>query len=128
MEINPSTLVLLTAGSTLLGVIVTSLFNLLTTRVVGKAEERRHAKQLVVTAALESWKQIIEIRMKTGLSGMQAPLDVFLVHMAKAADIIFDPTTNADNFADRMKRVDDLTDAAIKRADRLTEEARKRGR
>ena len=126
MDISPTTLVLLTTGSTLLGVIVTSLFNLLTTRAATKSEERRQAKELVVTAALENWKQMIEVRVKSGQSGMQAPLDVFLIHMATAADIIFDPTTNADNFEERMKRVDDVTAVAIRRADRLTVEARNR--
>ena len=126
MEISPTTLALFTLGGTLLGVIVPSIFNLLTAHFAQKSEERRQAKELVVTAALENWKQLIEVRSKSGVGGMQAPLDVFLIHMARAADIIFDPTTNADNYEERMKRVDEVTAVAIRRADRLTEEARNR--
>jgi len=90
MEIGPTTLVLLTTGSTLLGIIVTSVFNLLTTRSTRKSEERRQTKELVVTAALENWKQTTDLLIKSGRPGMQAPLDVFLIHMATAADVIFD--------------------------------------
>ena len=120
MEIGPTTLALFTLGGTLLGVIVPSIFNLLTARSAQQSEERRQAKELVVTAALENWKQTTEVLLKTGRKGTQAPLDVFLIHMAKTADIVFDPTTNADNFEERMKIVDDVTAVAIGRADRLS--------
>lgn len=83
MEISPTTLALLTILATLLGGIVSSVFNLLLARSARRSEERRQTRELVVTAALESWKQSIEVRMKTGTGGMQAPLDVFLIHMAR---------------------------------------------
>ena len=57
---------------------------------------------------------------------MQAPLDVFLIHMAATADVIFDPTTNAATLEERLARVDEITVVAVKRSDRLTEENRGR--
>lgn len=44
MDISPSTLVLLTTGSALLGYIVPSVFNLLSARSAQKSEERRQVK------------------------------------------------------------------------------------
>jgi hypothetical protein len=120
MDINPSTLVLLTTGSTLLGIVVTSVFNLIGARSARRSEERRQTKELVVTAAVENWKYTTDVLMKIGRKGMQAPLDVFLIHMLTTADVIFDPTTNAANLEDRLKRVDDITAIAVRRADRLT--------
>lgn len=125
MDISPSTLVLLTTGSALLGYIVPSVFNLLSARSAQKSEERRQVKALVVQAAAESWKVSTEARSRIGKE-MQAPFDVFLLHMAKSVDVFFDPTTNADNLDSRLKSVDDITEVMITRADRLTEGARKK--
>ena len=46
MEIGPTTLVLLTTGSALLGIIVTSVFNLLAARSTRKSEERRQNESI----------------------------------------------------------------------------------
>jgi hypothetical protein len=122
MEISPITLVLLTTGSTLLGVIITSFFNLRATRLAKESEERTQNKELIVRAAIENWKQVAEMVMK-GRSGTIAmrPLDVFLIHMSETAKVIFDPTTNAENIEQRMERVTTLTDIATAVADRAGE-------
>ena len=126
MDINPTTLVLVSTGSTLLGVIVTSFFNLRATRMAKESEERTQNKELVVRAAIENWKQGADLIMKSGRGGKLQPLDVYLVHMAATANVIFDPTTTPENIEARFQTVDTLTEIANARATRLAVELRKR--
>jgi len=128
MEFTPTALVLLTAlvsaGSALIGVAVNSYFNLRTTRLIKESEDRRQNRQLVATAALENWKHTAELAFKTGRQGAIPPLDVFMLHTARTADVVFDPTTTPQNLEERLKPVDDITEVAMKRADRLSREAK----
>ena len=111
-----STLVILTssitAASTLIGVATTNYFNMRTTRISKESEERKHHKEIVVNAAIANWKQTAELATKSGLNIRMAPLDTFMVHMSALADVIFDPTTNADNLTDRLRSVDTLSEIA----------------
>jgi CO dehydrogenase/acetyl-CoA synthase gamma subunit (corrinoid Fe-S protein) len=118
MEISPTTLALITTGSALLGVIVTSFFNLRTTRITKESEERKHQKELVFNAAIENWKQMYDFAKASGLkfktrgaSVDLMPLDLFLVHMVGLSDILFDPNLTADTLKARMAEVDKLTRA-----------------
>ena len=116
MEINPTILVLLTAlvaaGSTLIGVTITSYFNLRTTQLTKESEERKHHKEIVVKAAIENWKQVAELLLKSNHSFDMPPLEIYLLHMSKTADIIFDPKTNAANIKQRLAEVNRILDAA----------------
>jgi hypothetical protein len=106
-------LALIGTGSVLLGVIVTSFFNLRVARITKESEERKHHKEIVVKAAIENWKQINEVLFKSGQQRFTVrALDPFLVHMSALADIIFDPTTNADNLKERLSKVDKLLEIA----------------
>lgn len=106
MNISPALLALTSTGSLLLGVIVTSFFNLRIARITKESEERKHHKEIVVKAAIENWKQTNEALFKSGQQGFTVgALDPFLVHMSALADIIFDPTTNADNLEKRLASV-----------------------
>src|SRR3989442_11511785 len=111
-----STLVILsssiTAASTLIGVATTNYFNMRTTRISKESEERKHHKEIVVNSAIANWKQTAELWAKSGASVSMAPLDTFMVHMAALADVVFDPTTNADNLGQRLRSVDRLSDIA----------------
>ncbi len=114
MEFNPTTLVvltaLITAVSTLIGVSVTSYFNLRTTRLTKESEERKHHKEIVIKAAIENWKQVAELLLKSYPSFEMPPLEIYLLHMSKTADIIFDPSTDVANIKQRMDEVSRILD------------------
>lgn len=111
-----STLVLLsssiTAASTLIGVATASYFNLRTAQINKESEERKHRKEIVVNAAIANWKYSSELWAKSGHGVRMAPLDTFLVHMSALADVVFDPSTNADNLSERLRAVDRLSEIA----------------
>lgn len=116
MEISQSTLALLTAGiallSALFGAAISSGVNLLVARLTRQSEERRQVRALVVQAALESWK----------LDSRGLRFDVFLLHMQKTSDVVFDPTTDPANLEERLKPIDKMVDIMRTRADRLRAE------
>jgi hypothetical protein len=116
LTIDPTTLVvvaaLISASSALIGVLITSYFNLRTTRLSKESEERKHQKEIVINAAIENWKQTAALAQRSGLSIRLEPLDSFLVHMVALSNVIFDPTTNAENLKSRMSEVRKMTDVA----------------
>lgn len=114
MNISPILFAVITAGSALLGVIVTSFFNLRTARLAKESEERRHHKEIVVKAAIENWKQTAELWRTSGVRVTLQPLDTFLIHMSSLADVIFDPTTNAANLERRLQESERLVEIAEK--------------
>jgi L-cystine uptake protein TcyP (sodium:dicarboxylate symporter family) len=115
LTIDSTTLVLLTAvisaGSAFIGVLITSYFNLRTTRLAKESEERKHQKELVFNAAIENWKQTAELSKRSAVATELMPLDSFLVHMTALSDVLLDPTLTADNLKDRMVKVYELTKA-----------------
>jgi hypothetical protein len=113
MDISPTTIALIATGSTLLGSLVPSLVALRMARLTKESEERKHHKEIVVKAAIENWKQVADLMTKGGLPGKMSPLDVFMVHMSELANVVFDPTTNADNLRARLAQVDKLTQVAV---------------
>jgi len=117
MNISPTRLILLTSGLTLLGVIIPSVFNLLSARAAMKSEEPRQNKELVIKAALENWH---------GQRPNGPPLDIYIADMAATADVVFDPTTTNNNLADRLKVIDDRADIMMERANRLAREEKEK--
>jgi hypothetical protein len=116
MNINPTTLALIIAGAGFLGAIVPSVLALRIARITKDSEERKHHKEIVVKAAIENWKQVAEFMFKGNLSGKLTPLDTFIVHMSKLADVAFDPTTNLDNLKERLAEIEQWTDVAVEAA------------
>lgn len=92
MEIKPTEfawiIAMVTAVSTLTGVIISSTFSYFNARATRKSEESRHLKEIVINAAIESWKLQIEAykihQQKTSI----VPLDAYIIHMIKFADVI----------------------------------------
>jgi hypothetical protein len=116
MQVNdPTKLVLITAlisaASALVGVVVTSYFNLRTTRLTKESEERKHQKELVFNAAIENWKQLKDVIQSKG-GGIWDPLDVYLIHMLTFSDILFDPTTSSENLKQRLNEAHRLVQIA----------------
>ena len=89
---NPGTVALIaalsTAIGTILGVIITSVIQSRTNRLNRESDERKHYREMVVKAAIENWKQTIEISKVRG-GAYVMPLESFIVAVAKSADVIF---------------------------------------
>jgi hypothetical protein len=109
---NTILIAIIPAAALLLGVVVTNLFNQRAARITKECDERKHHKEVVVKAAIENWKQVADLALKSGLPGKVVPLDVFMIHMSVLADIIFDPTTNPTNLKRRLAEIDKWTDVA----------------
>jgi len=125
LDTQTQVLLIATAG-TLLAAVIPSILNYFTSRQIREADERKQQREMVTKLALENWKQSAELMGKSGRAGQISPLDVFIVHMAKTAEIAFDPTTNETNIDERLSRVDSMIAVMTERADRLTKEARNR--
>lgn len=109
MEIKPTEfawiIALVTAISTLIGVVISSTFNYLNQRIIKKSEENRQLRELVVNAAIESWKFNLEA-YKTHKQPMQIlPLDAYIIHMLKFADVILKNDINESNIEEKMREV-----------------------
>jgi Na+-transporting NADH:ubiquinone oxidoreductase subunit NqrC len=119
-DIGPATLAIIVAVSSLAGVIVTSIFNYLNNREARRSEERRHQKQLIIQAAIENWKQQIEVYK--GIPQVSIPpLDAYIIHMVKFTELILEGDLTIVNFKAKMDEVTNLSKAASTYADILTE-------
>lgn len=120
MEINPTSLAIIVTLSSLAGVVITSIFNLLNTRITKKSEEISHRRELVIKAAIESWKQEMEIYRANGEPTLLAPLDLYIVHMLKFTDAILNDEITAANIEEKMKEVSDTTEAMTKHINKIS--------
>jgi len=66
-------------------------------RLTKESEERKHHKEMVVKAAIENWKQVAHLMIKSGSLGKMSPLHVFMVHMAACADVVLPSRTVGDD-------------------------------
>jgi hypothetical protein len=100
-----------TAIGTIVGVIITSYIQARTNRLNREAEDRKHYREIVVKAAIENWKQTLEVAKSMG--GVHVlPLESFMASVSKAADVILDPTTDETNLAERLKKADAFVEIA----------------
>jgi hypothetical protein len=101
---------LCTAIGTIFGVIITSFIQARTNRLNRESEERKHYRDIVVKAAIEIWKQNLEVAKSQG--GHVLPLESVIVAVAKGADVIFDPTTNETNLVERLEKANTFVEIA----------------
>jgi hypothetical protein len=71
---------------TLAGALIGSLSTLTITWINKRSEERKYYRGLMMNAAIEHYKQQTEVVLKNG--GLLRPLDDYLLHMSKVAQII----------------------------------------
>lgn len=110
MEISPAILVLITTGSALLGVIVTSIFNLLTTRIIKASEERKHQREIVINAAIANWRQQLELAKAGSNVQVIRPLDDYIVHMVAISQILLEKPINKAVVTERLNELQELVD------------------
>ncbi|HEX8130380.1 MAG TPA: hypothetical protein VF527_14860 [Pyrinomonadaceae bacterium] len=126
MEISPTTLAIiiaLTAAlSSLAGVVITSVFNYMNTKITKRSEELRHQRELIINAAIENWKQQMEIYKNTHRATRLVPLDAYIIHMLKFSEVILNGEITPANIEEKMKEVEDTTRAILQHAEKITEE------
>ncbi len=113
MNISPTALALIVALSTLTGVIITSIFNLLTTRITNKSDERKHQRELIMNAAITNWKQACEYSKETKDPNIVVPLDDYIIHMVKLSELVMDEKLDASNIEQKLSEVNDFTNKLI---------------
>ena len=108
MTISPSLAALLGA---IAGVVITSIFNLINTRIVKNSEERKHLKQLVVTTALENWKQQLELAKAGSPNKIIRPLDDYIIHMVALSEMLLEKPINKAVITERLNEFQEFVDA-----------------
>lgn len=108
MNISPATLALLIASGTLAGVVITSLFNLINTRIAKKSEERKHQRELIINTALESRRQAIELARLSPSPQAILPLDDFIIHMVALSEIVLEKKMDKATLAARMNELEEF--------------------
>lgn len=96
----------------LAGSFVTSFFNARSQREQRLSEERKHLRETVINAAIENWKESArQLGTNAGTLHM-LPLDVFIIHMLKLADLLTDGDLSENNVIDKLKKIDLITNKA----------------
>ena len=112
LTIDSTALVLLTAlisaGSALIGVVITSYFNLRTIRLTKESEERKHQRELVISAAVEDWKQQLEIAKVAPKPAIIRPLDDYIIKMIAVSDLLLDKPINKAVINERLQELEDF--------------------
>lgn len=103
------------AISSLVTVIVSSLFTIWNTALTRKYELRKQRQQLAIQSAIESWKKIFDLVVETSKVKQQLiwapPLDVYILRMVKIAELAEDLTLTESNAKKKLQDIDKLLDA-----------------
>jgi len=92
---------------TLLGILITCLFNYLSNKSLRKSEERKHLATLTVTSAIKHWERMHKERKGEDIM----PIDIYLVHMSKLTQEVLNESITKENIAQKLKSIDDIVDA-----------------
>ena len=102
MDIKPEVLAVL---GTLAGALIGSISTLLITWLNKKSEERRHLREITVNAAIESWKQHVSVAISKNVPAQIMPLDVYIIHMMKFAELVLDKKIDSSNIEEKLAEV-----------------------
>ena len=101
-----------------LGALLSGCISLLHLYISNHFQNRRHMREIMFRAAVDSWKQDAAIKaekLKAGLPFQEpAPLDHYIIHLVKLSEVMDDGDMTVDNIADKIKRVRSVTAAAAK--------------
>jgi hypothetical protein len=96
--------------SALGGGLVVGILNIINNWFNKRFEERKHNKELMLNLAVQHWKQSSEIfleSMKKGQRSSLQPLDSYIVHMMKLAEVL-GTKINKDELVSKLKEVDEV--------------------
>ncbi len=102
---------------TLAGVLIASLFGAFNNWVNKRAEERKYFIDVVIKAGVENWKHVSERQLALYEKGHDVTiysLELFILHLAKACEVYFDPTVSEDNVERRLAKADRIFDLVEK--------------
>lgn len=81
-----------------------------------ESEEKRQFRQLILTVATENWKHMATfIQEESKISGKSlpvVPVDAYIIHLTKLADVLLDSKLTKENIAEKLKDVHELSNAA----------------
>lgn len=117
MNISPELAALI---GTIIGALIGSTSTLLVTWITKRSEERKHFRELIMTSALEHWKQQIDIGLKSPFPTRVNPLYTFIIHMLKFSELAWGKDLSPENIGKILAEVDAVTEAAVKHAERVT--------
>lgn len=95
-------------ASALAGGGIVGAFNFITNLINKRSEERRHFQELMFNAAIENWKQSCTFALNSGGPANVAPLDSYIVHMIKLAEVLTSTPLNKDNIRGKLKEISDV--------------------
>jgi hypothetical protein len=102
------------------GVALGSLSTLAVTFLNRRFDDRRHLRQVAIEAAVQNWKQDIEIANTIGKLTRQNvginPLDTYIIHMLQLAELMSSKGITAENVQDKLARIYEITDAVSESA------------
>ncbi|MBJ6749557.1 hypothetical protein [Geomonas anaerohicana] len=96
--------------SALGGGLVVGVLNVLNNWLNKKFEEKKHHKELMLSLAVEHWKQSKDLFIQSVHNGRRAslqPLDTYIIHMMKLAEVLGTEITK-DELVFKLKEVDEV--------------------
>jgi hypothetical protein len=93
---------LIVALSALAGAVIPSVTSIITILIVKRSEDRRHYRELVISTAVEYWKQFIAL---TPPGETIEPLDDFILHMMKFYDEILTKTLDSKRLEAKLEEL-----------------------
>ena len=69
-------------------------------------------RELVVNAAIESWKQHVSAAVAKNIAVRIMPLDTYIIHMIKFSELILDKKINASNIEEKLAEVTKVVNKA----------------
>ena len=129
MELDP---IIISAGSAVIGGFVGAVTTLLATLLRQRSEERKHYRALLISTALESWKEDravakLLIQHRPRMDVKFHPLESYLVHMAGITDMIIDGKVNKSNVEELLEEVHSVSDKAQTWVEKRSKEKEDRG-
>lgn len=106
----------------LVGGVIGAIPSLITVWLNNRSEERRHLQGLAFNIALENWRQAKTAWMKAPPGSELEPLEVFIFHMLKIAEIAARRKITPDELEASMAEVYEITRVASRCVDRFTKE------
>jgi hypothetical protein len=106
-------LALVGIAGTLLGVLITSVFNLMNSRQSLKSEERKHRREIILKLGFEYWQAQTDFAKyaneKFHLGASIQPFETYALHMVKFLELVDENLINEDNVEEKLRELTDYS-------------------
>ena len=100
----------------LAGVAVGSTFTLILTCLNRRFDDRRQLRELAIKTAFDYWQSDYEhaklVGERTHTTIKVAPLDTYIIHMLKLAELVSNRSITADNVEAELRSIREVSDRA----------------